>query len=33
VKFKAGTTGVYYIQVSAWLFKSGRYALKFARLA
>jgi subtilisin family serine protease len=33
VTFKAGTTGVYYMQVSAWLFKSGRYTLKFARLA
>jgi hypothetical protein len=33
VRFKAGTTGVYYIQVSTWLFKSGRYILKFARIA
>jgi len=33
VTFKAGTTGAYYIHVSAWLFKSGRYTLKFARLA
>jgi subtilisin family serine protease len=33
VRFKAGTTGVYYIQVSTWLFKSGRYTLKFARIA
>ena len=33
VKFRARTTGVYYIQVSAWLFKSGKYTLKFARLA
>jgi subtilisin family serine protease len=33
VKFRAKTTGVYYIQVSAWLFKSGKYTLKFARLA
>jgi subtilisin family serine protease len=33
VKFKAGTTGVYYIQVNAWLFKSGGYTLKFARIA
>jgi subtilisin family serine protease len=33
VKFRARTTGVYYIQVSSWLFKSGRYTLKFARLA
>ena len=33
VKFRARTTGVYYIQVSSWLFKSGRYTLKFARIA
>jgi len=33
VTFKAGRTGAYYIHVSAWLFKSGRYTLKFARLA
>jgi subtilisin family serine protease len=33
VKFRARTTGVYYIQVSTWLFKSGRYTLKFAWLA
>jgi subtilisin family serine protease len=33
VKFRARTTGVYYIHVSAWLFKSGRYTLKFARIA
>ncbi len=33
VRFRAGTTGVYYIQVSTWLFKSGRYTLKFARIA
>jgi subtilisin family serine protease len=33
VTFKAGTTGVYYIQVSAWFYKSGRYTLKFVRLA
>jgi subtilisin family serine protease len=33
VKFRARSTGVYYIQVSTWLFKSGRYTLKFARLA
>jgi subtilisin family serine protease len=32
VQFKAAVTGVYYIQVSAWLFKSGRYALRFARV-
>jgi subtilisin family serine protease len=33
VRFRARTTGVYYIQVSTWLFKSGRYTLKFARIA
>ena len=33
VKFRARSTGVYYIHVSTWLFKSGRYTLKFARLA
>jgi len=33
VTFKAGTTGVYYIHVSAWFFKSGNYTLKFVRLA
>jgi subtilisin family serine protease len=33
VKFRARMTGVYYIQVSTWLFKSGRYTLKFARRA
>jgi subtilisin family serine protease len=33
VKFRARSTGVYYIQVSTWLFKSGRYTLKFARIA
>ena len=32
VLFRAGTTGVYYIQASAWLYKSGRYTLKFARV-
>jgi subtilisin family serine protease len=32
VKFRARATGVYYIQVSAWLYKSGRYSLRFARL-
>jgi hypothetical protein len=32
VKFKAATTGVYNIQVSAWLFKSGSYTLKIARI-
>jgi thermitase len=33
VRFRAGSTGVYYIHVSTWLFKSGRYTLKFARIA
>jgi subtilisin family serine protease len=33
VKFKAGKTGTYYIQVSAWLFKSGSYTLKFKRIS
>jgi subtilisin family serine protease len=33
VKFKARATGVYYIQVSAWLFKSGSYTLKIARIS
>jgi hypothetical protein len=32
VKFRARATGVYYIQVSAWLFKSGSYTLKIARV-
>jgi hypothetical protein len=32
VKFRAKATGVYYIQVSAWLYKSGAYSLRFARL-
>jgi subtilisin family serine protease len=32
VKFKAKSTGVHYIQVSAWLYKSGKYTLKFAKL-
>jgi subtilisin family serine protease len=33
VKFKARSTGVYYIQVSAWLFKSGGYKLTVKRLS
>jgi subtilisin family serine protease len=33
VKFKAGSTGTYYIQVSAWLFKSGSYKLTVKRLS
>ena len=32
VRFKAKATGVYYIQVSAWLYKSGTYTLKIARI-
>jgi subtilisin family serine protease len=32
VKFKAKATGTYYVQVSAWLYKSGKYTLKFAKL-
>ena len=32
VRFKAKATGVYYIQVSAWLYKSGSYTLKIARI-
>ena len=33
VQFKAGATGVYYIHVSAWLFKSGSYSLRIARIS
>jgi subtilisin family serine protease len=33
VRFRARSTGLYYIHVSAWLFKSGGYTLKFARIA
>ena len=32
VRFRAGATGVYYFQASAWLYKSGGYTLKFARV-
>jgi subtilisin family serine protease len=32
VTFKAGSTGVYYIHVSAWLFKSGSYKLTVKKL-
>jgi subtilisin family serine protease len=32
VKFRAGSTGVYYLQVSAWIQKSGSYTLKIARV-
>jgi subtilisin family serine protease len=32
VKFKAGSTGVYYIHVTAWLQEDGRYTLKIARV-
>jgi hypothetical protein len=31
VSFRAPTTGSYYLQVSAWLFKRGRYTLKLVR--
>jgi subtilisin family serine protease len=33
VTFKARSTGVYYIHVSAWLFKSGSYKLTVKRLS
>jgi subtilisin family serine protease len=33
VKFKALSTGTYYIHVSAWLFKSGKYTLSIKRLS
>jgi hypothetical protein len=33
VTFKALATGTYYIQVDAWLFKSGKYTLSIARLS
>jgi hypothetical protein len=33
VTFKAGSTGVYYIHVSAWLFKRGSYKLTVKRLS
>jgi subtilisin family serine protease len=33
VTFKAKTTGTYYIHVSAWFFKSGKYTLSIRRLS
>jgi hypothetical protein len=33
VRFKVGTTAVFYLQVSAWLFKSGNYRLKVVRIS
>jgi len=33
VQFTAKKTGTYYVQVSAWLFKAGGYALKFKRVS
>jgi subtilisin family serine protease len=33
VTFKAGSTGMFYIHVSAWLFKSGSYKLTVKRLS
>jgi len=33
VQFTAKKTGTYYVQVSAWLFKAGSYALKFERVS
>ncbi|HEY3069456.1 MAG TPA: S8 family peptidase [Gaiellaceae bacterium] len=33
VRFKALSTGTYYIHVSAWLFKSGKYTLSIKRLS
>jgi hypothetical protein len=33
VTFTAKKTGTYYVQASAWLFKSGRYTLKVKRLS
>jgi subtilisin family serine protease len=33
VTFKAGSTGMYYFHVSAWLFKSGSYKLTVKRLS
>jgi subtilisin family serine protease len=33
VRFRVGSTGTYYIHVSAWLFKSGRYTLKIKRVS
>jgi hypothetical protein len=33
VQFRALATGTYYIHVSAWLFKSGKYTLSIKRLS
>jgi subtilisin family serine protease len=33
VQFRARATGRYYIQVSAWLFRSGNYTLKIKRIS
>jgi subtilisin family serine protease len=33
VKFRARATGIYYIHVSAWWFKSGKYTLSITRLS
>jgi subtilisin family serine protease len=33
VRFKATATGIYYLHVSAWWFKSGKYTLSIARLS
>ncbi|HEX2044799.1 MAG TPA: S8 family peptidase [Gaiellaceae bacterium] len=32
ITFKARATGVYYLHVGAWMFQSGGYTLKFARI-
>jgi subtilisin family serine protease len=32
LKFKAGSTGVYYLHVQAWVRSAGRYTLKIARV-
>ena len=33
IRFTAGSTGTYYFQVMAWLFKSGSYKLTVKKLA
>jgi subtilisin family serine protease len=33
VQFRASATGTYYVHVSAWLFKSGSYTLRFKRIS
>jgi subtilisin family serine protease len=33
VQFKVRATGIYYVQITAWLFKSGGYTLKFKRIS